>query len=169
MGPWSAGTSRVPSSAFCCLMKMFVTRCTRRQMHQLLRHPDSPYIRALGFLYLRYTLNPKELWKWFHPYVEDEEEFSPGPGSPKTTMGKYVQSLIKEMHYYGTMLPRIPVPIERKMLVQLLLLEEKRKRAKENEPLAHLLTVGAKVGTIGRLSLSWWRFFSFSSISLQMI
>ncbi len=131
-------------------------------MHQLLRHPDSPYIRALGFLYLRYTINPKELWKWFEPYVEDEEEFSPGPGSPKITMSKYVQSLIKDMHYHGTMLPRIPVPIERKMLVQLLLLEEKRKRARENEPLIHLLTVGAKVrGTVGCLSLLWWRFLFF--------
>jgi hypothetical protein len=37
------------------------------------------------------------------------------------------------LQYFGTMLPRIPVPIERKMKVQLLLHGEKKKRAAANE------------------------------------
>jgi len=27
-------------------------------------------------LYLRYTCDPEELWKWFEPYLEDPEEFN---------------------------------------------------------------------------------------------
>ena len=55
-------------------MKLFIMRITAPQMQILLDHPDSPYIRAVGFLYLRYTCPPKELWKWFAPYIEDPEE-----------------------------------------------------------------------------------------------
>lgn len=37
---------------------------------------DSPYIRVVGFLYLRFTCDPEELWTWFEPYLEDPEEFN---------------------------------------------------------------------------------------------
>lgn len=36
--PWAPGTSRVPSSAFCLLMKLFVMRLNRRQMETMLVH-----------------------------------------------------------------------------------------------------------------------------------
>ena len=45
-------------------------------MYGLLKHEDSPYIRCIGFLYLRYVADPKTLWGWFKPYVKDDEEFS---------------------------------------------------------------------------------------------
>ncbi|CAN0220874.1 unnamed protein product, partial [Hapterophycus canaliculatus] len=59
VAPWAPGTSRVPSSAFCLLMKLFVMKLTRAQMNEILVHEDSPFIRAIGFLYLRYTCPPK--------------------------------------------------------------------------------------------------------------
>lgn len=37
---------------------------------------DSPYIRAVGFLYLRYTCDPEKLWGWYEPYLDDKEEFN---------------------------------------------------------------------------------------------
>jgi len=37
---------------------------------------DSPYIRAIGFLYLRYTIDPEKLWTWLSPYLDDAEEFN---------------------------------------------------------------------------------------------
>jgi pre-mRNA-splicing factor 38B len=55
-------------------MKLFIMRITVPQMQTLLDHTDSPYIRAVGFLYLRYTCPPKEMWKWLEPYIDDEEE-----------------------------------------------------------------------------------------------
>ena len=40
----------------------------------MLSHLDSPYIRALGFLYLRFTLDPADMWEYFGPYIYDTEE-----------------------------------------------------------------------------------------------
>ncbi|KAG5190263.1 hypothetical protein JKP88DRAFT_271470 [Tribonema minus] len=52
------------------------------------------------------------------------------------------------MQYYGTMLPRIPVPIERKMKVHLLLHQEKKKRAAANQAIKDRLRAGVKVRAI---------------------
>ena len=38
----------------------------------MITHKDSPYIRAVGFLYLRLVCEPKNLWSWFRPYVSDK-------------------------------------------------------------------------------------------------
>ncbi|KAL3928286.1 MAG: hypothetical protein SGPRY_002451 [Prymnesium sp.] len=68
----SAGTSYV------YLLKLFIMRLTRQQIKTMLDHPDSPYIRCLGFLYLRIALSDgyKELWNWYSPYLDDPEEFN---------------------------------------------------------------------------------------------
>uniref|UniRef100_A0A0A9DCT3 Pre-mRNA-splicing factor 38 n=1 Tax=Arundo donax TaxID=35708 RepID=A0A0A9DCT3_ARUDO len=42
------GNCRGPSSAFCLLYKFFTMKLTVNQMHGLLKHPDSPYIRAVS-------------------------------------------------------------------------------------------------------------------------
>ena len=59
--PWATGTQRVPSSAFCLLVKLCTFRVTREQMKVLLTHGDSPHIRAMGFLYLRRA--PRRVWR----------------------------------------------------------------------------------------------------------
>ena len=46
--PWMTGNCRGPSSAFCLLYKFFTMKLTVKQMHGLLKHPDSPYIRAVS-------------------------------------------------------------------------------------------------------------------------
>lgn len=43
-------------------------------MNGLMNHTDSPYIRALGFMYLRYTQPPGDLFDWYEEYLQDEEE-----------------------------------------------------------------------------------------------
>ena len=45
--PWMTGNCRGPSSAFCLLYKFFTMKLTVNQMHGLLKHQDSPYIRAV--------------------------------------------------------------------------------------------------------------------------
>ncbi|XP_024448228.1 pre-mRNA splicing factor SR-like 1 isoform X2 [Populus trichocarpa] len=92
--PWMTGNCRGPSTSFCLLYKFFTMKLTVKQMHGLLKHKDSPYIRAVGFLYLRYAGDPKTLWNWFEPYIKDDEEFSPGTSGRKTTMGVYVRDLL---------------------------------------------------------------------------
>lgn len=37
-------------------------------------HSDSPYIRALGFMYVRYTQPPGDLFDWYEDYLQDDEE-----------------------------------------------------------------------------------------------
>lgn len=117
--PWMTGNCRGPSTAFCLLYKFFTMKLTVKQMHGLLKHPDSPYIRAVGFLYLRYLADPKTLWSWYEPYLKDDEEFSPGSSGRMTTMGVYVRDLLLGQYYFDTLLPRIPVPVMRTVVSSL--------------------------------------------------
>ncbi|GLJ35492.1 hypothetical protein SUGI_0713700 [Cryptomeria japonica] len=117
--PWMTGNCRGPSTAFCLLYKFFTMKLTVKQMHGLLKHEDSPYIRAVGFLYLRYVADPKTLWTWFEPYVKDEEDFSPGSNGRMTTMGVYTRDLLLGQYYFDTLFPRIPVPIMRQITANL--------------------------------------------------
>ncbi|PKA47328.1 hypothetical protein AXF42_Ash017273 [Apostasia shenzhenica] len=113
--PWMTGNCRGPSTAFCLLYKFFTMKLTIKQMHGLLKHPDSPYIRAIGFLYLRYVADPKTLWGWCEPFIKDEEEFSPGSNGRMTTMGVYVRDLLLGQYYFDTLFPRVPVPVMRQV------------------------------------------------------
>ncbi|XP_062179832.1 pre-mRNA splicing factor SR-like 1 isoform X2 [Phragmites australis] len=117
--PWMTGNCRGPSTAFCLLYKFFTMKLTVKQMHGLLKHPDSPYIRAIGFLYLRYVADPKILWTWYEPYLKDDEEFSPGSNGRNTTMGVYVRDLILGQYYFDSLLPRIPLPVTRQVTANL--------------------------------------------------
>jgi hypothetical protein len=78
--PFSLGKAaqRLPSTAFCLLYKLFTMKMTKKQMKATLNHPDSPYIRGVGFLFLRYGAEPKTLWDWFSPYLDDPQVFTPG-------------------------------------------------------------------------------------------
>ncbi|KAK6917364.1 Pre-mRNA-splicing factor 38 [Dillenia turbinata] len=117
--PWMTRNCRGPSTAFCLLYKFFTMKLTVKQMHGLLKHKDSPYIRAIGFLYLRYAADPKTLWGWFEPYVKDDEEFSPGSNGRMTTMGVYVRDLLLGQYYFDTLFPRIPVAVLRQIVANL--------------------------------------------------
>ncbi|XP_073289068.1 pre-mRNA splicing factor SR-like 1 isoform X1 [Primulina huaijiensis] len=117
--PWMTGNCRGPSTAFCLLYKFFTMKLTVKQMHGLLKHPDSPYIRAIGFLYLRYVADSKTLWGWYEPYLKDDEEFSPGSNGRMTTMGVYVRDLLLGQYYFDTLFPRIPVPVLRTIVTNL--------------------------------------------------
>lgn len=87
------------SSAYCLLYKLFTLKLTRRQVQAMLDHVDSPYIRGLGFMYIRlvvshtrvvylqslhytctrYCQPPSDLWDWFEPYLDDPEVRAQSP------------------------------------------------------------------------------------------
>lgn len=100
----------------------------------MLQHPDSPYIRCIGFLYLRYVADPSTLYsKWFHLFLYDMEPVVIEANKNKngnSTVGDYVRYLLTNMNYYGTLLPRLPVSIQREIQVKLVLEEEIQDRAK---------------------------------------
>jgi len=55
------------------------------------------------FSLTRYAADPKELWKWLEPFLEDEEEFGPTADPDMImTMGDFVRSLITSMNYRDT-------------------------------------------------------------------
>jgi pre-mRNA-splicing factor 38B len=102
-------------------------------MSLMLDHVDSPYIRCIGFLYLRYAADPSTLWSWFEPYLYDEESVQIRQGQADTTVGEFVRMLLENLEYYGTRLPRLPLALERQFKVKLLQAERTEERAKLHE------------------------------------
>lgn len=132
MVPQLIRAHKSPSTAFCLLLRLFTIRCTKKQMALMLDHVDSPYIRCIGLLYLRYAADPANLWYWFEPYLYDEESAQVRQGQADTTVGKYAQMLLNDLDYYGTRLPRLPLTIERQCKVKLLQAERVEERAKKH-------------------------------------
>jgi len=113
-------------------------------MKLLLDHVDSPYIRGIGFLYLRYAVEPTTIWKWIESYLYDNEPITVTAKSNKNksrngheqkreTIGDFVRRLFSsERDFYGTMLPRLPIQTERHLQVKLLFAEKIQERAKKH-------------------------------------
>jgi len=73
----------------------------------------SPHIRALGFLYVRYVCEPSMIWAYTRKGLLDDEELSPTKDEIiKITMSEYIEKLLTDLEFYGTRLPRLPLPIE---------------------------------------------------------
>lgn len=115
-GVRGVGAGGIVSSGYCLLFKMFTLKLTKKQVNVLINHPDSPYIRGIGFMFIRYCQHPNTFWEWFEPYLEDDEEIDPkaGTGCPMT-IGQMVRSFILKLDWYGTLFPRIPVPIHKEL------------------------------------------------------
>jgi len=124
-------------------------------MQLLLDHPDSPYIRCIGFLYLRYTCPPSMVWNWIKPYAaEDDVRFvvTRQSGRDKeVTMGHFVRLLfdMNSCEYYGTRLPRLESSVARELQVKLLRISKLEKRAESHvacpTKMEYLTTVGNKI------------------------
>lgn len=149
--PTLSGSAKTPSTAFCLLVRLFTLRCTEKQMQLMLDHVDSPYIRCIGLLYLRYATDPSIIFSYMEPYLYDDEpvQISSNPARPEGTVGQFVRQLLQSMDYYGTLLPRLPVQIEREIKAKLVEAEEIEKRAKANladrSKMEHFKRVGAEV------------------------
>eukprot|EP00698_Gefionella_okellyi_P001311 TRINITY_DN11252_c0_g1_i1.p1 TRINITY_DN11252_c0_g1~~TRINITY_DN11252_c0_g1_i1.p1 ORF type:complete len:453 (+),score=44.71 TRINITY_DN11252_c0_g1_i1:34-1392(+) len=106
----------LPSRAYCCLLRLCQVRLTKNQMKLTLKHKDSPFIRAIGLMYLRYTCPPKDMLTWFQRLFGDKEEFQPFTQGGKTTIGEFARSLFQSLRFHDrTQLPRIPVAIQKEI------------------------------------------------------
>ncbi|XP_035204442.1 pre-mRNA-splicing factor 38B-like [Stegodyphus dumicola] len=104
------GGCGIVSTAFCLLYKLHKMKLTHKQVVKLIHHEDSPYIRALGFLYIRYTQPPDRLWGWFKNFIFDDEILHVKSGNRMPmSIGKIVQNLLFEKDWLNALLPRIPV------------------------------------------------------------
>ncbi|KYN95685.1 putative pre-mRNA-splicing factor 38B [Plasmodium gaboni] len=132
--PYCIGSNRAPSTLFCCLYKFFTMHLSEKQLKSLIENKDSCYIRACGFLYLRYVHSPSNLWMWFEPYLLEEDEFSISADKRrKVTIGEYVQSLLSDDKYFNTVLPRLPIKIKNVYGARLMIIDDHRRRLKKNK------------------------------------
>ncbi|CAL8127343.1 unnamed protein product [Orchesella dallaii] len=112
-GVRGVGVGGIISSAFCILYKLFTMRLTRKQVYGLLNHSDSPFIRGIGFLYVRFTQPPPDFWDWFEAYIEDTEEIDVRAGGGQImTIGEMVRLFLTRLDWFTSLFPRIPVPIQ---------------------------------------------------------
>lgn len=115
-GVRGVGAGGIVSTAFCLLYKLYTLKLTRKQVNGLLNHTDSPYIRALGFMYLRYTQPPADLYDWYEDYLQDEEEIDVKAGGGQImTIGQMVYQFLTKLDWFSTLFPRIPVPIQKQI------------------------------------------------------
>lgn len=119
-GVRGVGAGGIVSSAYCLLYKLYTLKLTRKQLIGLIEHTDSPYIRGLGFMYIRYTQDPKEMWDWYEPYLDDDEEIDVKAGGGHVMlMGEMIQQWMTKLEWYCTLFPRIPVPVQKDVDVKL--------------------------------------------------
>ncbi|XP_077412091.1 pre-mRNA-splicing factor 38B isoform X1 [Vanacampus margaritifer] len=113
-GVRGVGTGGIVSTAFCLLYKLFTLKLTRKQLMGLITHTDSPYIRALGFMYIRYTQPPADLIDWYDGFMDDEEELDvKAGGGCVMTVGEMLRSFLTKLEWFSTLFPRIPVPVQK--------------------------------------------------------
>ncbi|MED6266756.1 hypothetical protein CHARACLAT_005342 [Characodon lateralis] len=113
-GVRGVGTGGIVSTAFCLLYKLFTLKLTRKQVMGLITHTDSPYIRALGFMYIRYTQPPADLLDWYNDFLDDEEELDvKAGGGCVMTIGEMLRSYLTKLEWFSTLFPRIPVPVQK--------------------------------------------------------
>ncbi|KAK8802431.1 hypothetical protein WA588_005400, partial [Blastocystis sp. NMH] len=150
--PLVVGSSRHPSSAFCILYLLACKRLTFEEVTFMLHYMESPYVRAMGFLYLRFALNPRELWKFFAPYFDDAMKLTPFADKVPTAIGSFALSLIENKRYQSLMLPAIPVALKREWDVNILKLQALDARATSPAE----LHVGDSVMGFYGVDLKWY-------------
>ncbi|XP_050443193.1 pre-mRNA-splicing factor 38B isoform X2 [Adelges cooleyi] len=115
-GVRGVGAGGIVSTAFCLLYKLYTLKLTRKQVTGLITHCDSPYIRGLGFMYIRYTQPPGDLWDWYESFLDDEEEVDVRAGGGQMmTIGNVLKSFLVKLEWFSTLFPRIPVPIQQQI------------------------------------------------------
>jgi len=100
----------------------------------------SPYVRCLGFLFIRIGLHPEEFLPWLSEYMLDEEEFyvSKDTDSQRLTISEYIESLLRQDTYFSTIIPRIPAGKKRQIESTLASLPQCRKRTAANQGLLNV-------------------------------
>ncbi|KAI8429356.1 hypothetical protein MSG28_000006, partial [Choristoneura fumiferana] len=69
-----------------------------------------------GFMYIRFTQPPADLFDWYADYLDDEEEIDPrAGGGGTTTVGALVRQMLVKLDWFNTLFPRIPVSIQKQI------------------------------------------------------
>lgn len=132
--PYHTNSGTLPTALFCCVYRFFTLGLDSRMLRKLLNNQESPYLRAAGFLYVRYGLPHDTLWDWLGEYILDDETFQLSPeNDQKTTIGEYVEGLLAQDKYFSTPFPRLPNSTRRRLEERLAPVNQYRKRTKSNK------------------------------------
>lgn len=119
-GVRGVGGGGIVSTCFCLLYKLYTLKLSKKQLIGLMNHGDSPYIRSLGFMYVRFTQNPQDLYSWYADYLDDEEEVDvKAGGGTIMQIGHMLRQWLTRLEWYDTLFPRIPVPIQNEIMFEL--------------------------------------------------
>lgn len=156
------GSSRHPSSAFCILYKLSRMRITYQELSELIHCLDNTFVRGIGYLYIRFAIAPRELWKFYAPYFDDNASLVPFSDKTPTfprfpyvtyrTIGRFVTGLITNKRYQTVMLPTIPIVVKRDWEVNLIKLEALNNR--ETKPCE--IHVGDSVMGFYAVDMKWY-------------
>lgn len=131
--PYLTNSTTLPSAAFCCLYRLLTMGLQSRQLKLLIDSSESPFVRCVGFLFVRFGLDPSQLWTWLGEYVLDDEEFKPSKEAEwVTTIGEYVEALLSQDRYYTIIFPRVPMSTKRQLEAKLAQVAQYRKRTQAN-------------------------------------
>ncbi|KAL3316966.1 PRP38 pre-mRNA processing factor 38 domain-containing protein B [Cichlidogyrus casuarinus] len=133
-GVRGVGVKGIVSTAFTLMYKLFTIKMTRNQLHALLDHPDSPYIRGVGFLFIRYCIPPEEQWDWVSPYLADDFDIDCKAGGGEViTIGQMVEIFFTKLDWYDTKFPRFPVLVQKNIEKNLKLWIQENRPAKPSK------------------------------------
>ncbi|CAJ1332476.1 unnamed protein product [Effrenium voratum] len=129
--PYTPNSITTPSTLFCCVYRLAQLQPLRDQMLQFLGYKGSPIVRAAGLLHIRFNFLSRDAWSWLRNLLFDTEVFRPSsnPSSATTTIGEWVEHLLRDDKYFETVLPRLPIGLKREMAPELLQLPQLRQAA----------------------------------------
>lgn len=156
--PWAEGCARLPSSAYCILLKLFLIRLTESEIYNMLGYRGNAYVRGMGILYLRYGCKSDEIWSWIGHYIDDEESISISWNKEKkTTIGNFIKDIMCNTKYFDTILPRIPIKYEREVKANIYKHEIIKKRNINNvEKYKDKIEIGSKVKCVYSMDCEWY-------------
>ncbi|KAF0978189.1 hypothetical protein FDP41_002704 [Naegleria fowleri] len=104
-----ADSNGSPSVAFCLLFKLHTLKLSYKQLKGMLQKDEPTVIKALALLYVRFAVNPDEMWEYFKEYINDESN-TVNIFTKKLTLGEFVRSLISNQKLFGSqcILPMLP-------------------------------------------------------------
>jgi len=107
--PYTQHSATDPSTFLCILYRFFTTGLTENQLLTLLKHPDSPYIRIAGYLFVRFVLHADWLLKYCEPLLYDDELFQPHKDSTRQqlTVGDFVEETLQSGKLFEISMPRL--------------------------------------------------------------
>mmetsp|Transcript_121222 Transcript_121222/g.343021 ORF Transcript_121222/g.343021 Transcript_121222/m.343021 type:complete len:728 (-) Transcript_121222:143-2326(-) len=123
-----------PSCFICCVYRLHTMSLQEEELRYITDNQDSPLVRCVGFLFMRYSVPPEELWERLEEFILDDAKIFVRDGGKglSTTIGEYIEGLLLKDKYLSTPLPRIPAAVRRRLEERIAPLKQYRKRTRAN-------------------------------------